>query len=89
MFSSAPILTTDPFYLMEEHWLGSKEEKLPVALFDIQQLTWEHNITVMSEMALAGIKYTIILFGLASHRHRKVTGSNPVQVLNLSGFFTQ
>ena len=25
----------------------------------------------------------------ASHRYREVTGSNPVEVLNFSGFFTQ
>ena len=25
----------------------------------------------------------------ASHRYREVTGSNPVKVLNFSGFFTQ
>ena len=25
----------------------------------------------------------------ASHRHREVTGSNPVEVLTFSGFYTQ
>ena len=29
------------------------------------------------------------LMSVASHRYREVTGSNPVVVLNFSGFFTQ
>ena len=46
---------------MEEHWLGSKGSKLPVASFNMKQLTRKQNTSVMNEMILASIN-NIIFF---------------------------